>query len=143
MDLFNKHEGMLNSAIEALHARTFFAGFPEMPAPAVYGETADADGQKRFKARIGNKFDELLQDKPDEWVGQEESPYLQESLNITYPAFSAQTLIVRSRAAFHVWRKISHQQRAGILLESLERIKNRFFEITNETMHKTGQGFMM
>ena len=49
MDLFNKHEGMLNSAIEALHARTFFAGFPEMPAPAVYGETADADGQKTIQ----------------------------------------------------------------------------------------------
>lgn len=143
MDLFKKHEGILNSAIEALHARTFFAGFPEMPAPAVYGETADADGQRRFKERIGNKFDELLQDHPEAWTGQEESPYLQESLNIKYPGFSVETLVDRSRAAFHVWRKVGHQERAAILLETLERIKHRFFEIAYATMHTTGQGFMM
>lgn len=143
MDLYKKHEGILNTAIEALHARTFFAGFPEMPAPAVYGETADADGQKLFKKRIGNRFDELLQDNAGSWIGQEESPYLQESLNIKYPAFAVETLVERSRAAFHAWRKVSHQERAGILLETLERIKNRFFEIAYATMHTTGQGFMM
>lgn len=143
MDLYKKHEGILNTAIEALHARTFFAGFPEMPAPAVYGETADADGQKLFKKRIGNRFGELLQDNAGSWIGQEESPYLQESLNIKYPAFAVETLVERSRAAFHAWRKVSHQERAGILLETLERIKNRFFEIAYATMHTTGQGFMM
>lgn len=143
MNLFKKHEDLLNNAIEALHARTYFAAFPEMPAPAVYGEGADAEGQKRFKARIGNKFDALLQDDATSWVGQEESPYLQEPLSITYPAFTAEALVDRSRAAFHVWRKVSQQERAAVLLETLERIKNRFFEIAYATMHTTGQGFMM
>ena len=143
MDLFKKHEHLLNSAIEALHTRTFFAGFPEMPAPAVYGETADSNGQERFKSRIGNKFDELLQQHPASWVGEEQSPYLQESLRITYPAFQPQTLIDRSCTAFHAWRKVPHKDRAGILLETLERIKHRFFEIAYATMHTTGQGFMM
>ena len=91
MDLFKKHESFLANAIEALHARTFFAGFPEHPAPAVYGESADADGQKKFKERLGKKFGELLQDDPERWAGQEESPYLQESLNVQYPMFSAAT----------------------------------------------------
>ena len=33
--------------------------------------------------------------------------------------------------------------RAGILVETLERIKERFFEIAYATMHTTGQSFMM
>lgn len=143
MDLFKKHEAILGKAIEALHTRTFFAGFPEHPAPAVYGENADAEGQKKFRDRLGKKFDELLQDKPEGWAGQEESPYLQEPLNVQYPLFSASTLIERSKKAFHPWRRLTQQQRAGLLLESLEGMKSRFFEIAYATMHTTGQGYMM
>lgn len=143
MDLFKKHEAILGKAIEALHTRTFFAGFPEHPAPAVYGENADAEGQKKFRDRLGKKFDELLQDKPEGWAGQEESPYLQEPLNVQYPLFSASTLIERSKMAFHSWRRLTQQQRAGLLLESLEGMKSRFFEIAYATMHTTGQGYMM
>ncbi|MEX2232655.1 MAG: phenylacetic acid degradation protein PaaN [Cyclobacteriaceae bacterium] len=143
MDLFKKHQTTLMKAIEALHARTFFAAFPEHPAPAVYGETADADGQKKFKDRLGKKFEDLLQENAEEWAGEEESPYLQEPLNIKYPSFPADTLIQRSGKAFHQWRKVGYQDRAGILLESLERIKSRFFEIAYATMHTSGQGYMM
>lgn len=143
MDLFDKHEALLNKAINALHARTFFAAFPEHPAPAIYGETADADGQKKFQSRIGKKFNELLQADPEAWVGQEESPYLQEPLNIQYPVWSPDKLVSRAATAFHIWRKVPIEQRAAILLESLERIKTRFFEIAYATMHTTGQGYMM
>ena len=143
MDLFKKHEPILNKAIEALHSRTFFAGFPEHPAPAVYGETADADGQKKFKDILGKRFRDLLQKGPEKWAGQEESPYLQEPLKVEYPMFEANTLIERSKEAFHQWRKVTHQDRAGILLESLEGMKERFFEIAYATMHTTGQGYMM
>ncbi|MCS6973724.1 MAG: phenylacetic acid degradation protein PaaN [Cyclobacteriaceae bacterium] len=143
MSLFNKHEQTIRKAIEALHTRTFFAAFPEHPSPAVYGETADADGQARFKAQLGKKFEELLQENPASWIGEEESPYLQEKLDITYPSFPVETLIDRARKAYHVWRKVSPEQRAGILAESLDRMKSRFFEIAYATMHTTGQGFMM
>lgn len=143
MSLYNKHKDTLNKAIAALHSRTFFAAFPEHPAPAVYGETADADGQVKFKATIGKKFEELKQRGETSWAGQEESPYLQEPLKISYPTFSANTLIDKSKAAFHVWRKVSVEDRAGILAESLERMKSRFFEIAYATMHTTGQGYMM
>lgn len=143
MDLFKKHEGTLKKAIDALHSRAFFAAFPEHPSPAIYGESADADGQKSFNERIGKKYDELLQDKPDAWAGQEESPYLQEPLRIAYPIFEPRQLIERSKQAFSSWRKLSHQARAGILIESLERVRARFFEIAYATMHTTGQGYMM
>jgi len=143
MNLFNKHQAILNKAIEALHARTFFAAFPEHPAPAVYGESADADGQAKFKATLDKKFEDLKQSNPEGWAGQEESPYLQEQLKISYPAYSAHTLIEKSKTAFHSWRRVSAEDRAGILVESLERMKARFFEIAYATMHTTGQGYMM
>lgn len=143
MSLYTKHQDILNKAINALHARTFFAAYPEHPAPAIYGETADADGQAKFKAAVGKKFEELKQGNPEGWAGQEESPYLQDALKISYPTYSALTLIEKSKAAFHVWRKVSAEDRAGILIESLERMKQRFFEIAYATMHTTGQGYMM
>lgn len=143
MTLFEKHQPTLTKAIEALHARTFYAAYPENPSPATYGETADADGQAKFKASLGKKFEELKQTNADGWAGQEESPYLQEPLKISYPTFSTASLISKSKLAFHQWRKVSAQDRAGILIESLERVKARFFEIAYATMHTTGQGYMM
>ncbi|MEQ8364185.1 MAG: phenylacetic acid degradation protein PaaN [Cyclobacteriaceae bacterium] len=143
MSLFKKHEETINNAIKALHERTFFAAYPEHPSPKIYGETADADGQEKFKASVGKKFEELKQENPEGWAGQEESPYLGDGLKISYPIFLTDTLISRSNTAFHQWRKISAAERAGMLVESLERVKNRFFEIAYATMHTTGQGYMM
>lgn len=143
MSLFSKHQPLINKAIEALHSRTFYAAYPEHPAPAVYGETADADGQAKFKAMLGNKFSELKQSGTDNWAGQEESPYLQEALKVSYPTASVSTLIKNAKAAQQSWRKVSAENRAGILAESLERVKGRFFEIAYATMHTTGQGYMM
>ena len=143
MSLFEKHNAVLTKAIEALHARTFYAAYTEHPAPAVYGETADADGQAKFKGSLGNKFTDLKQSGEEGWAGQEESPYLQEPLKISYPIFSSTTLVDRAKQAFHVWRKVSINDRAGILMESLDRMKARFFEIAYATMHTTGQGYMM
>jgi phenylacetic acid degradation protein paaN len=143
MNLFDKHKANLTKAIEALHARTFYAAFPEHPAPAIYGETADADGQAKFKNSLEKKFEELQQTGEVSWAGQEESPYLQEPLKILYPIFSNETLIENASKSFHAWRKVSINDRASILMESLDRVKARFFEIAYATMHTTGQGYMM
>ena len=143
MPLFEKHQPLLEKAVKALHERVFFAGFPEHPSPSVYGETADADGQQKFKAQLGKQFEELKQTGSASWGGDEESPYLQEPLNISYPLFTVDTLLENANRGFHQWRKINVETRAGILLESLERIKKRFFEIAYATMHTTGQGYMM
>ena len=134
MTLFLKHQPLLEKAIKALHERVYFAGFPEHPAPAVYGETADADGQAKFKALLSHKFEELKQSGASGWGGQEESPYLREPLKISYPMFTVDTLIDNATRGFHQWRKINVETRAGILLESLDRMKQRFFEIAYATM---------
>jgi phenylacetic acid degradation protein paaN len=143
MTLFEKHQETINKAVIALHQRTFFAAFPEHPSPAVYGENADNMGSQKFQDTLGKPFTELLQADPDSWEGSEESPYLGEPLNITYPIFTVETLIERAKDSFHVWRKQSIDARAGLLVESLMRVKNRFFEIAYATMHTTGQGYMM
>ncbi len=143
MSLYEKHKDILNKAVDALHERTFFAAYPEHPSPKIYGETADADGRKAFQATMGKRFEELSQGTPDGWIGVEESPYLQEPLNIEYPSFAVQTLMNRSNIAFNQWRKVDASERAGILIESLEKAKARFFEIAYATMHTTGQGYMM
>jgi phenylacetic acid degradation protein paaN len=144
MTLFEKHQPVLIKAIEALHARTFFAAFPEMPFPAVYGETADPDGLEKFKSwRVKQQFTDLKQTGSDGWIGQEESPYFQEPLRIAYPSYPVDTLIRQSTTALAPWRKTSADERAGILMESLEGMKKRFYEIAYGTMHTTGQWFMM
>ncbi|MFN7408076.1 MAG: phenylacetic acid degradation protein PaaN [Cyclobacteriaceae bacterium] len=143
MSLIEKHREEITKAIEALHQRTFYAAFPEQPAPAIYGETADADGQAKFKSYLGKKFDELKQTGATGWAGQEESPYLQEALNISYPTVSVETLIDQATRAFSTWRKRSVDDRSAILMQSLDRVKKRFFDIAYATMHTTGQGYMM
>ena len=143
MDLFNKHETLLNKAVEALHSRTYFAAFSEHPSPSIYGEKADDEGQQKFKSHLGKKFDALEQVDPDQWAGDETSPYLGEKLKIQYPMFSAERLVDRAGKAFEVWRKVPLKERVGLLMESLERVRARFFEIAYATMHTTGQGYMM
>lgn len=143
MTLFEKHQPLITRAIEALHIRTFYSAYPENPLPAIYGEAADSEGQAKFKALIGTNFNELKQPTAQHWIGQEESPYLREPLKIMYPAFTVSTLVENANKALETWRATPVNNRAGILVESLERMKQRFFEIAYATMHTTGQGYMM
>lgn len=141
MALYEKHKEIIDKAVKADHDRGFYAQYPEHPK--AYGEEAPEKGQKAYDAHLNNKFEGLLQDGEASWEGEESSPYLQKTLGITYPIFTTDTLISNAEKAFHSWRKISPQERAGLLVESLERIKERFFEIGHATMHTTGQSFIM
>ncbi|GEO03943.1 phenylacetic acid degradation oxidoreductase [Adhaeribacter aerolatus] len=139
----NEHEQILKQAINALHDRTYFAGFPENPSPDNYGADADAKGQKLFNNLLNKPYEELRQGEPEAWVGQEESPYTQESLGIKYPYFSPGKLVAHAQETFHQWRKVPADTRATILLDALSNLQNRFFELAYATMHTTGQAFMM
>ena len=143
MSLYKNHQEFLNKAINALHERTFWAAYQEHPSPKIYGETADKEGQNAFKAHLNSNYTGLLQDNEGNWRGEEDSPYLGESLGIKYPFSTTDKLVGRAKKAYDVWRKISVEDRAGILIESLERVKSRFFEMAYATMHTTGQGYMM
>ena len=141
MSLTNAHREIVENATKAIHARIFFAQYPE--SPKAYGEEAPAKGLADFNNQLGKKFEGLLQQNPTGWVGEEVSPYTLKPLGITYPIFETDTTLVRAARAFDQWRKLSADDRAEVLVDALERIKNRFFEIANATQHTTGQSFMM
>lgn len=141
MALSSAYSAIISNAIKAIHERTFFAQYPEHPK--AYGEDAIAKGQVAFDAQRNNKFEGLLQSNPADWKGEEVSPFTLEPLGITYPIFDVDTLVVRSGRAFEHWKKQSADERAEILVDALERIKNRFFEIAFATQHTTGQSFIM
>src|SRR5205823_3848565 len=139
--LYNKHKETLDKAIEAVYNRAYFAAYPENPK--AYAEDGLAKAQEWYNGLLGNEFSELLQINPDGWKGIETSPYTQELLNIKYPSFTTEKLIGNSRIAMPDWRHATPETRAAILIESLERIQRRFFDIALATMHTSGQAYMM
>ncbi|MFY0591141.1 phenylacetic acid degradation protein PaaN [Roseivirga sp.] len=143
MGLSPANKEILDKAIEALHTRVFHAQYPEHPSPKIYGETADADGKNAFKALRKGKFEELQQSGEVAWIGEEDSPYFAEPVGTTYPQIANDVLIERAEKSFHSWRKVSKEDRAQVLIDSLERFSKRFFENAYATMHTTGQGYMM
>lgn len=143
MGLTASQKEILDKAIEALHTRIFHAQYPEHPSPQIYGETADADGKNAFKALRKGKFEELGQENAKAWVGEEISPYFSEPVGATYPIFDQEVLLERADKAFHQWRKVTKEDRAAVLIDSLDRFSKRFFENAYATMHTTGQGYMM
>lgn len=143
MSLFDQHSAVLLRSIQALHERSFFAHFPEMPSAEVYGATAEPLGRSRYEAQLGQPFTALRQPDPAGWVGQEESPYTGQALGVTYPYFDPATLLTRAEAAFAIWRRLPVPDRTALLLEALESLRSHFFELAYATMHTTGQSFMM
>jgi len=141
MFLYDKYKETLDNATHAVHARTFYAAYPEHPK--AYPEDAMAKGQEWFNNQLSNNFEELLQTEADEWAGLESSPYVPDLLGIKYPLFSVEKLISRAKAAGKDWLHATPETRAAVLVDSLEKIKTRFFDIAFATMHTTGQSFMM
>ncbi len=141
MSLFNKHESLVNDAIAATVARNYYTPYPEMPK--FYAEDADAKAKAYISAVMNNNFAELLQGGGDAWVGEEISPYLQLGIGVKYPTKNIDAYIKDATTAQKAWSKISVADRAGLLIEVLERLKLRFFDIAYATMHTTGQSFMM
>lgn len=104
--LTQKHHDTLDTAIRALHGRTFFAAFPENPSSEIYGPDADRLGREAFERQRDQHFTELLQTGAQQWVGQEESPYEQLPLGVQYPYFAPEVLVERAQASFERWRKL-------------------------------------
>ncbi|TWD50700.1 phenylacetic acid degradation protein paaN [Agrobacterium vitis] len=139
--LFDRHQAILDLALQALTKRDYWSPYPEIPSGKIYGESAKADGLAAFEARLSKPF--VLKGHPSEYtVGQEVSPYGL-GLNVTYPAASAESLVSASEKAGHAWAAATPQTRVGICLEILARLNARSFEMANAVMHTTGQAFAM
>lgn len=141
MSIFEKHKDSIQKAIKANHERTFYAHYPEHPK--AYDESLAQKAEEEFKSFLNSKFDRLLQSGTSGEAGSEESPFTQQLLGIKYPTTKVETLIENAAREYENWRKVSPQERAGILVDALEKAKTRFFEIAHATQHTTGQSFMM
>jgi phenylacetic acid degradation protein paaN len=141
MALSAANKEIVDKAIRANHERIFYAQYPEHPK--AYGEDAPGLGVTAFNNQLGKQYAGLLQQNPVGWEGEEVSPYTLKPLGITYPVFEVETLVVRAGRAFSAWKNVSVDDRAEILIEALEKVKYRFFEIAYATHHTTGQSFIM
>jgi phenylacetic acid degradation protein paaN len=139
--LFEKHRGLLDQALKAIRARTYWSAYPEIPSGKIYGENAKAESQAAFEARLNKPF-ELNQPGTIGQVGAEKSPYGM-ALGITYPKVDLKALLAAAKAAMPAWRDAGVEARVGVCLEILARLNKRSFEMANAVMHTTGQAFMM
>jgi phenylacetic acid degradation protein paaN len=92
---------------------------------------------------MNNNYEGLDQTGSSEFIGEEISPFLQMGIGVRYPYFSEQTLIEKAETAQQAWGNTSPETRAGLLIEALEQVKQRFFDIAYATIHTTGQAYMM
>ena len=79
-ELFIRHQDILNNAIKAIHAREFYAQYPEAPSGKIYGEDANEKQQTLFQNQLGKEFCGLLQESDAVITSSEVSPYTLEKL---------------------------------------------------------------
>src|SRR5262245_60802657 len=139
--LFERHQKTLDQAVSAIRSRTYWSAYPETPSGKSYGETAKADAQAAFEARLNKPF-ALDQPGTNGTVGNEVSPY-GITLVIRYPKADLDVLLKSAQAAIPTWRDAPTETRAGVCLELLARLNKRSFEIAFAVMHTTGQPFVM
>jgi len=137
MELNNK----ITDAIEALKQRTYFSAYPENPK--AYAEDANELGKLAFQKRFNESYEGLDSLGATAWLGEEVSPYLQVGIGVQYPVFAVQDLVNNAKIARSEWANLDVTNRANILVEMLDAVQTRFFEIAYATMHTTGQSFVM
>src|SRR5258706_14068867 len=98
MSLFEKHKELVDRAVKAIHERTFYAAYPEIPK--AYGEDAVQKGNEAYNSYLNKNFPLLLQKDSGHWEGEEISPYTQEHLGGKNPIYHVEELIEAGNTAF-------------------------------------------
>src|SRR5947209_19235953 len=88
---FDRHQKLLDSAVSAIRARTYWSAYAEIPSGKIYGENAKAEGQAAFEARLNKPF-RIDQPGTTGSVGAEVSPY-GKALGVTYPKADLKILL--------------------------------------------------
>lgn len=112
-----------------------------MPSPKSYGETAAEAGKQAFEAHLGKAF-ELNQPGQTGVHAGEQSPY-GTKLDVRYPVCDPQALVEAALRAMPAWGEVGAEGRTGLLMEALQRLNQRSFEIGHAVMMTTGQAWMM
>lgn len=133
---------VLDDALKALAERSYFSRYPESPSPRVYGETAAAEGLSAYEGRLGKPYDGLAGAFDGASVGDEVSPY-GPKLAVAYPHLDVDAAMQAATAAIPGWRDAGPRKRATVLVEALDALNERSFEIGNAVHHTSGQPFVM
>ncbi|WP_417624891.1 phenylacetic acid degradation protein PaaN [Paremcibacter congregatus] len=141
-ELYEKHKGTLEKAIEVCRKRYSWSPFIDNPSVKIHGEEALKNGKAAFEAHLGRSFD-LDQPGTIGRVGHEISPYTQAPLNIDYPKADVDQLFSAAKAALPAWHDAGPAARAGVIIEILTRLSQETFENAFATMHTAGQSFPM
>jgi phenylacetic acid degradation protein paaN len=141
MSLFERHQALIERAVQANMERGYWSPFPEMPSPKVYGESAPADGKAAFESLLGRPF-ELGQPGQTGWLSPEVSPY-GIKLDVAYPDCKPQALIDAAQLAMPAWQALGARERVGLCAQAITELNARSFEIAHAVMATTGQGWMM
>lgn len=141
--LIDTHAAALADASKALAERSYYSRYPDSPSPRVYGESAAPEGKVAYESHLGAQY-VALEDEPTDgtWVGREVSPYGPE-LGATYPHLDVDKAIEAAQGAMKQWRDAGAQGRAAVLLEAIDRLNKRSFEMANAVQHTSGQPFVM
>ncbi len=139
--LFERHQALLDRALQAAAERGYWSAFPESPSPKVYGEGAAESGKAAFDALLNKAFPLTLPGTTGS-VGAETSPFGM-PLGVSYPKVDIDALFAAIAKAEPAWRKGGPEVWVGVCLEILSRINKRSFEIAHAVMHTTGQAFVM
>jgi len=141
MSFFDRHQDLIEKAVQAAKVRGYWSAFSEMPSPKVYGESAPADGKAAFELYQGQKF-ELNQPGQGQWLSPEVSPY-GVKLGVSYPKCDPQALLDAAKAAMPAWQALGARERVGLCVQAITELNARSFEIAHAVMATTGQGWMM
>lgn len=142
-DWYLRHRARLDAAGEACRSRAAWSPFADQPSAYPDYPRARELGEAAFNARLQQKY-ELGFGAVQDWVGEEISPYTQKSLGISYPRCELDAAFRSAAAGVTVWSSVTPQQRAGVLLEVIDRIyRQRLFELAYAVMHTAGQSFNM
>jgi phenylacetic acid degradation protein paaN len=142
-DLFTRHRARFEQARTACRTRAAWSPFADQPSGYPDFAEARAAGAAAFKARLGQRHALALPAVQD-WVGEEVSPYTQQLLGISYPHCELDASFKAAASGVAAWSRATPQQRAGVLLEIIDRIyRQHLFELAYAVMHTTGQSFNM
>ncbi len=139
LDLFARHQPLLDRAIAAIASREHWTPYPESQRP--YGEEAAAAGPANFAALQGRHF-ELACPAVAGRVGGERSPYGFD-LGISYDQPDTDALLAHLQAQLPAWRAAGPQAWIGVCLEILQRLNAQSFDFAHAAVHTTGQGLPM
>ncbi|MDJ0953549.1 MAG: phenylacetic acid degradation protein PaaN [Acidimicrobiia bacterium] len=139
MEFFAEHEETLRRALAAIASREYWSPYPE--SPRAYSDDAPQDGEQAFQDRLGRQF-ELDQPSHGYSTGGESSPY-GVALDVSYPVAAVDDLVAAAQAAMQDWGRATVEDRVGVCLEILDRLKGNSFEMAHAVMQTTGQAFLM